>query len=111
MRNCSKTVLAKKAVQRPLGDSPTPPCPEAGPVAEIAGIEDVDDAERRGVEDVDGAAGVDDFDGVVGVNNAAGRDGRSLLASVFRCAGRLFSGPPRSVSHPVLAPQLFPTRM
>ena len=44
-----------------------------------------------GVEYVDGAAGVDDFDGAAGVHNVgrgAGRDGQSLLAFVFRCAGR-----------------------
>ena len=43
------------------------------------------------MEDVDGAAGIDDFDGAAGVNDVglgAGRDGRSLLAFVFRCAGR-----------------------
>jgi len=41
---------------------------------------DVDDAERRGVEDIDGAASVDDFNGVAGVNDVGrgvGRDGRS----------------------------------
>ena len=51
---------------------------EVGPVAEIEGVEDVDDAEGRGVEYADGVAGVDDFDGVAGVNDVgkgAGRDG------------------------------------
>jgi len=61
------------------------------PVTDIEGVEDVNDAERRGVEDVDGAAGVDDFDGTAGVRNAgkgAGRDGRlgSLAQGV---AGRV----------------------
>ena len=44
------------------------------------------------MEDVDGAAGVDDFNGAAGVINVgkgAGRDGRSLLAFGFRCAGPL----------------------
>ena len=65
-------------------------CSEVGPVAEIKGVEDVNDIERRGVEDVDGAAGVDDFDGAAGVNDVgkgAGRDGRSLLAFVFVAQG------------------------
>jgi len=36
---------------------------EQGSVADIEGGEDVDDSERRGVEDVDGAAGADGADG------------------------------------------------
>ena len=35
----------------------------------IEGVEDVDDAERRGLEDVDGSAGIDDADGSAGVDN------------------------------------------
>ena len=60
----------------------------------IEGVEDADDAERRGVEYVDGAAGVGDFDGAAGVSDVgkgAGRYERSLLAFVFRCAGRLLT--------------------
>jgi len=48
--------------------------------ADIDGAEDVDDAERRGVEDADGVAGVDNADGVAGVDDVgrdAGRNGRS----------------------------------
>ena len=33
----------------------------AGPVTDIEGADDVGDAERRGVEDANGAAGVDGF--------------------------------------------------
>ena len=49
-------------------------------VADIERVEDADDAERRGVEDADGGAGVDGLGRVAGVNSAgrdAGRDGRS----------------------------------
>ena len=56
---------------------------------------DADDAERRGVEDVDGAAGFDDFDGAAGVNGAgegAGQDLRSFLAFVFSLR-RAFNNP------------------
>ena len=35
--------------------------------ADIEGVEDVDDAKRRGVEGADGDAGVDDVGGVAGV--------------------------------------------
>ena len=41
-----------------------------------------------------GVAGVDDFDGAAAVSDVgkgAGRDGRSLLAFVFRCARRLIT--------------------
>ena len=46
------------------------------------GVKDVDDAERRGLEDADGGSGADDADGLVGVDNVGrntGRDGRKLL--------------------------------
>ena len=39
----------------------------------IEGVEDVDDAERRGVKYAYGAEGVDDVGGVAGVNDV-GRD-------------------------------------
>jgi len=35
-------------------------------VADIEGVKDADDTERRGFEDVDGGAGVDDVDGASG---------------------------------------------
>ena len=41
--------------------------------ADIEGVEDVDDNEKRGVEDADGTAGIDDVGGVAGVNDV-GRD-------------------------------------
>jgi len=41
--------------------------------ADIGGVEDVGDAERRGVEDADGTAAADDVGGIAGVNDA-GRD-------------------------------------
>jgi len=53
----------KGAVQWCLGGSPEPwprVVPRGCPVAEIEGVEDVDDAERRGVGDFDGAVGVND---------------------------------------------------
>ena len=43
----------------------------------VEGVEDFDDAERRGMKDASGAEGVDDVGGVAGVNDAgrdAGRD-------------------------------------
>jgi len=71
-------------VHRCLGNLPEPWLALSGAevdfVADIEGVEDVDDSERRGVEDVDGGAGVDDVDGVAGVDDVgkdAGRDGRS----------------------------------
>ena len=45
------------------------------------------------MEDVDGVADVDDFDSFPGANDAGkgdGRDGRTLLAFVFRCVGCFF---------------------
>jgi len=33
---------------------------KVGSVADIEGVKDADDAERRGVEDIDGSAGVND---------------------------------------------------
>jgi len=48
--------------------------------ADIEGVENVDDTERRRIEDADGAAGVDDAGGVAGVNDVGrdvGGDGRS----------------------------------
>ena len=39
---------------------------EAAPVTDIEGAEDIDDTERRGVEDVGGTAGVDDVGRVNG---------------------------------------------
>ena len=48
-------------------------CRGGGDEADIEGVEDVDDAERRGVEDADGVAGVDDAGDVAGVGDA-GRD-------------------------------------
>ena len=53
---------------------------EVGFVADIESAGDVDDSERRGLEDVDGGAGVDDVSVVACVDYAgrdAGRDGRS----------------------------------
>jgi len=44
-----------------------------GSVADIEGVKDVDDSERRGVEDVGGAAYVNDADGAAGVRDV-GRD-------------------------------------
>jgi len=53
-------------------------------IISIEGVEDVDDAERRGVKDVGGAAGVDEvygglagLAGVKDVGRDAGRDDRS----------------------------------
>ena len=53
-------------------------------IISIEGVEDVDDAERRGVKDVGGAAGGDDvygglagLAGVKDVGRDAGRDDRS----------------------------------
>ena len=40
----------------------------------IEGVEDVDDAERRGMKDTGGAEGVDDVGGAAGANEV-GRDG------------------------------------
>ena len=40
-----------------------------GPVTDIEGVGGVDDTERRGVEYVDGSAGVNDVDGVAGVDD------------------------------------------
>jgi len=63
-----------------LAGTVAPSGSEVGPVTDIEGVEDVDGAERRGVEEVDGAAGVYDFGGAAGVNDVgrdAGRDGRS----------------------------------
>ena len=48
--------------------------------ADIEGVENVDDTERRRIEDADGAAGVDDAGGVAGVYDVGrdvGGDGRS----------------------------------
>ena len=51
-----------------------------GDQADIEGVEDLDDAERRGVEDAGGYADVDDAGGVAGVSDVgsdSGGDGRS----------------------------------
>ena len=56
-------------------------------VADIEGAEDADDAERSGLEDVDGGTDVDDAGGSAGVDDAgrdAGRDRRSRLCILCR---------------------------
>jgi len=42
----------------------------------VEGIEDLDDAEWRGMKDSDGAEGIDDVGGVVGVNDVGRDSGR-----------------------------------
>ena len=61
VRVCTRRKFWGAFLQRCLRDSPEPwrrvvQCPEVCPVTEIEGVGDVGDAERRGVEGVDGAA-------------------------------------------------------
>jgi len=59
---CFRCLLVHLSIPPPARDGSGPWCRvEAGLVAEIEGVEDVGDAERRGAEDVDGAAGADDL--------------------------------------------------
>ena len=53
-------------------------------------VENVDDAERRGMKDADGAEGVNDVGGVAGVNNVARDAGRDNSAVTGTDKDRFF---------------------
>ena len=56
-------------------------------------VEDLDDSERRGMKDADGAEGVNDVGGVAGVNNVARDSGRDNSAVTGTDEDRFFFFP------------------